>query len=318
MQGLFQLVGGGAGRFFQRRSRRSDQKIGLVLMHHEIAPTQGDPSRLVPALGADLFRAQLERLKRDYQVVALSEVVARAQDRSPGDPIPVAITFDDDLANHAAVAAPILEEFGFTATFFLCGNSLDGPSPFWWQDLQVILDREPDAWPKLRKKLADDWSWARVDGQVHDFTNTIESSRPQQHDAICARLRELAGDEVLDEGLPAQAVKDLAAGGFEIGFHTRHHYLLKMLDEQQLDREMQEGVPEIEEAIGGRLTTIAYPHAQGDLRIAEAAQRAGFELGFVCGQMPVTADQHPLLLGRVVGWVDAAGTFDWLLGRVAT
>jgi peptidoglycan/xylan/chitin deacetylase (PgdA/CDA1 family) len=316
---LMPLVGGRAGRLFQRRARRSDAPIGLVMLHHEIAPTQGDPGReLVPAMGAAVFRAQLERLKRDYEVVPLSEVVPRAQQRSAGELIPVAITFDDDLANHATVAAPILEEFGFTATFFLCGNSLAGPAPFWWQDLQVLLNRGPDAWPKLRQRLAEEWSWASLEGQISDFTNTIEASGLEQHNAISALLRELVGSEILDEGLSAQSVKDLVGAGFEVGFHTRHHYSLRMLDAEELEREMHEGVPELEEVTGQRPTTIAYPHAHADLRIAEAAQRAGFGLGFVAGHAATRADQHPLLRSRMIAGTAELGTFDWALGRVAS
>lgn len=315
---LFPLLAGGAGRLFQRRARRSDSPIGLALMHHEVAPEQGGPGELVPALGADLFRAQLEHLKRNYEVVPLRELVARAQNRSPGDPIPVAITFDDDLANHAKVAAPILEEFGFPATFFLCGNSLRGPSPFWWQDLQMILDQGPDAWSDLRRELAETWSWAGIDGKVSNFTDTIESSPPRQRDAIAARLHELAGPRPLDEGLSAEAVKSLVRGGFEIGFHTFHHYSLQALDADQLDLAMREGLDELADVAGYRPTSIAYPFARGDLRIADAAQRAGFELGFVAGHAPTRADQHPLLLARVIAWTDSRGVFDWALGRVTS
>jgi peptidoglycan/xylan/chitin deacetylase (PgdA/CDA1 family) len=290
-----------------------------VILHHEIAPTQGDGSReLVPALGQDLFRAQLEHLGKHYDVVPLQELRAEAGARSWGDRIPVALTFDDDLSRHLSVAAPILEEFGFPATFYLCGNSLRGSSPFWWQDLQVILNRGPEAVADMKRELAGEWSWARLNGRTEDLTDTIEASPPQQRDAIAARLRDLAGPDRLDDGLSAEDVKSLVGRGFEVGFHTRHHYSLQSLDAKSLDKAMQEGIDELEEAAGYRPTSIAYPYANADLRIAEAAERAGFQLGVIGKQIVATPDQHPLLVPRFVGWTDTIGTFVWGLGRVTS
>ena len=244
------------------------------------------------------------------------DLLARAEQRSAGDPLPVAITFDDDFSRHTTIAAPLLSEFGFRATFFLCGNTLEGPDPFWWQDLQVILNRDLDAWPKLRRRLAQDWQWAELEGQVSDFTNTMEAAPPKLRDEIAAKLREIAGDDVLDPGLRADEVRELARD-FDIGFHTRRHYRLETLEGKALDEAMREGLDELTEVVGHRPATIAYPHAKADLRVADAARGAGFELGFLVGDVPTTAAQHPLLLARVGGATDSLETFRWVLGQAA-
>jgi peptidoglycan/xylan/chitin deacetylase (PgdA/CDA1 family) len=290
----------------------------LVLMHHEIAPTQGNrAAELLPALGIEMFRAQLEHVGRHYEVVPLRELVKRADERSSGQPLPLALTFDDDLRGHASIAAPILEEFGFPATFFLSGNSLHGPSTFWWQDLQAILNQGTGALSKLQHELAKSWPWAGMEGRLVDLTSTIESLPPEQRDAVAARLHELAGTVPADEGLSAEAVKSISGRGFEIGFHTRRHYQLLTLDDDGLDRAMRDGVEELEELIGYRPIAIGYPHGKADLRVAEAARRAGFELGFKGVHAAASADQHPLLIERVVAWTDSLSSFAWALGRLA-
>lgn len=307
-----------AGRLFGRRSRRSGRAVGLVLMHHGLAEAHEDAATaLVPALGANVFRAQLEYLARRHEVVALRELPARMRERSAGERIPVAITFDDDLAAHRSIAAPILEEFGFPATFFLNGNTLEGPSAFWWQDLQTIVDRGPEAWTGLRDRLGEDWPWARLDASRQELIATIEASPREQRDAIAAVLRELAGGAPPDPGLPSAAVRELVERGFEIGSHTLRHYLLPTLDDRELERAMTDGLDELAAVTGYRPTAIAYPHGKADLRVADAALRAGFELGFTTGHAAATPEQHPLLIGRVVAHTDSVGSFAWALGRLA-
>ena len=301
-----------------RMTRRSANPVGLVLIHHEIAPSQGDPDReLLPALGADLFRAQLEHLAKRYDVVPLRDLRARAAERSAGDPLPVAITFDDDLANHARVAAPILAQFGFPATFFLCGRTLDGPSTLWPQDLQAVLDHSDDGLAEVQARLAKDWPWARQDARLVDLIQTIEALPPADRDAVAARLREMAGPTPIDEGLSAEAVARLARQGFEIGFHTFDHYALQTLDDRELERAMTEGRGRLAEAAGSPLRSIAYPHGRADLRVADAAREAGFERGLIGAHAATGPAQNPYLAARVVGWTETLDQFSWALARLA-
>ncbi len=203
MAELLSRVAGIGARPLARRARRSADAIGLILMHHGVARAPGNPGDLLPALGLNGFGAQLEHLSRHYEVVPLTALSSRVRARSPGEPLPVAITFDDDLACHTEIVAPALESFGFHATFFLTGATLEGPSAFWWQDMQAIRDRGPAAWTEMRRRLAEEWPWAGLESADGDLTLAIENSPPEQRDAISARLRELAGAEPLESGLPA-------------------------------------------------------------------------------------------------------------------
>ena len=311
------LGGKVAADLLRRRRRGSDLKVGLVVVHHEVAEEQGVPGRdVVPAQSKSIFEGQLEHLRRHYEVVPLGELIARAEARTGGDRVPVALTFDDDLSSHESLVAPLLEQFGFPATFFLNANTLQGPSPFWWQDLQAIADRGPAEWDRMQRELAKDWPWAALNGGVTQLANTIEATPPDQRDAVSARLRELAGSEIHDVGLPPAAVKNLTGAGFEIGVHTLRHYSLPTLDSKRLDEAMTEGVDALEQVVGYRPTAIGYPHGKADLRVAEAASRTGFELGAICAHGPAHPDQHPLLIDRITGWTDSVASFAWALSRL--
>jgi peptidoglycan/xylan/chitin deacetylase (PgdA/CDA1 family) len=109
----------------------------------------------------------------------------------------------------------------------------------------------------------------------------------------------LAGPDPPNAGLPRERIAALAAAGFGIGFHTRRHDILTQLDGLQLDRAMDEGRTELEQTAGRSIYAIAYPYGRTDRRVAAAARRAGFRIGFSIARCAVTPEAHPLVLGRL-------------------
>jgi peptidoglycan/xylan/chitin deacetylase (PgdA/CDA1 family) len=263
----------------------------VALVYHRVGDPPGDLSReLLPALASRLFAEQVRYLSSRYRVVPASRLLEAASERRRGEPFPVAITFDDDLRSHVETAAPILLRAGAPATFFLTGACLRGPHRFWWERLQEARDRNLDLGPLgIGGPGAD----------VHEFGRAIEALPPRRIDELDATLGRLVGADPPDAGLRAEHVAALVADGFAIGFHTRRHYRLPGLSAAELDAAMVEGRAALEEAAGGSLTTIAYPHGRADGRVAAAAQAAGFSAGFTGTPGPVTPASDPLLLCRV-------------------
>ena len=83
----------------------------------------------VPLAHADNFSRQLGLLRRTFEPVgpeALRAFLAGTwTPREPG----VILSFDDGLRSHAEVAAPLLEEFGFTGWFMVPGGFVATPPP---------------------------------------------------------------------------------------------------------------------------------------------------------------------------------------------
>lgn len=286
----------------ERAARLSGRRVGIALVYHRIGDPPGSLDReLLPALGSALFQAHVRHLSGRYRIVPASELVNATHERQRGDRFPVAITFDDDLASHARIAAPLLERAGAKATFFLCGASLHAPHAFWWERLQVAVNRgiDPSALP-VRSPTG-----GRPD--VHGLGRAIEDLPPHERDEVDAALQNLVGPEPVDAGLREDDVRRLVASGFEIGFHTLRHDRLPALDQEALARAMHEGRAELEVVVGRRLTAIAYPHGRADPRVAAAARAAGFVVGFTGRPEPVTLETHPLLLGRLAPSYDSVG-----------
>lgn len=286
---LLKLVGLPLAHLVRRAAELSSRRAGVALVYHRVGDPAGDPRcELLPALGSALFSAQVNHLARHYRVVVASQLLAAARTRRRGDPFPVAITFDDDLAAHAEVAAPILRAAGATATFFVSGASLGGPHRFWWERLQVAVDARLD--------LA---GIGHARGNIHDLGRQIQNMPPHERDEVDATLARLVGPDPEDSGLRADAVRRLVASGFEIGFHTRRHDLLTPLDDDRLRDAMRSGVGELADVVGTQIRTIAYPYGSAGARVAHAAREAGFEAGFTGSSGAVTERSDPLLLGRI-------------------
>jgi peptidoglycan/xylan/chitin deacetylase (PgdA/CDA1 family) len=99
----------------------------VFLMYHEIELPgrplcQSDPGYVRYILTYPTFRTQMQWLKQaGYRGLSIGEAL-----QNPGQ-LSVTITFDDGCETDLIAAAPVLEEFGFRATFYLTTGFLGKP-----------------------------------------------------------------------------------------------------------------------------------------------------------------------------------------------
>lgn len=91
-----------------------------ILMYHYIRDYQSETDQLGVQLSVtpQAFRRQLQSLRQaGYETISLSEFAAG---RLPSQPI--ILTFDDGYVDHYQNALPILQESGYTGTFFIVSD----------------------------------------------------------------------------------------------------------------------------------------------------------------------------------------------------
>jgi len=99
----------------------------VFLMYHELELPgrklcQSEPGYVRYTLPFDTFRGHLDWMKKSgFRGLNVSEAL-----RSPAEPS-VCITFDDGCETDRIAAAPLLGEFGFSATFYLTAGFLGTP-----------------------------------------------------------------------------------------------------------------------------------------------------------------------------------------------
>lgn len=122
---------------------------GNILVLHRV--NDYDPGELTTP--SHIFNEMLEELSRDWHVVPLQTLVKRIKRGTPMNARMVAITFDDGYKDNFTHAAPLLEKFGFPATFFVTSGYIGTARTFPW-DLNGPVKHELMTWSDVRELAA--------------------------------------------------------------------------------------------------------------------------------------------------------------------
>ena len=93
-------------------------------------------------------------------------------------------------------------------------------------------------------------------------------------------------------------IAELDKEGFEILSHTVTHAKLTDLNDADLETELNQSKQRLEQILGHNVTAVSYPHGACNARIHEAAQRAGYTMGFTISPEVVDHCPDPLCIGR--------------------
>lgn len=275
----------------------------VVLMYHRITDVGRDTYGL--AVSPERFAQQVEHLSSTGSVVPLSEVTA------PARALRIAITFDDGYADNAHTAAPLLEQAGLSATYFITTGRLGGRH-FWWDRLADGLLGGHPLPEGVDVTVGDRPLWV----SLGDATARAAAVR-----FLHRRLRPLPPDELagtVDALLVALGVPDpptdelsmtdgqlLELAGrshAEIGGHTRTHLQLGGQRPAVQAHEVGGSLDDLRTLLGRPVTTFAYPFgsalAVGDLAPG-LAREAGCTLACSTEHAPVTTRSDPYRLPRL-------------------
>ena len=124
--------------------------------------------------------------------------------------------------------------------------------------------------------------------------------------------------------LPEELRKLASIPGVTIGSHGRSHCHLTDCSEWELHREMSDSKHYLEDLIGQPVTSISYPYGDVDIRVRDATQEAGYEIG-TCSRFDINRPgRDKLLLNRCVILCDDTprllhqklrGDWDWFRWR---
>ena len=133
--------------------------------------------------------------------------------------------------------------------------------------------------------------------------------------------------EQMDGFLSPSELKQLAQSpGATIGAHSRSHCNLTQCGKEELRAELEDSKHYLEDLIGLPVTSLAYPYGATNMRVRDAAQCAGYEIG-TCSRFDINrVGRDALTLNRCVILCDDSprvirqklqGDWDWYRLRSA-
>jgi peptidoglycan/xylan/chitin deacetylase (PgdA/CDA1 family) len=252
----------------------------LALVYHRVDPDGSAPPAVVPSLHEALFRRQVEALGELGEIVPLAELPG---ERDRQRQVRFALTFDDDYDTHAERVLPVLSGLGVPATFFLSGRSLHGLGPYWFEALESLIHDHGVAGAAERLGVSA--------GTPTELA--VACQRDPRRQLLLERAAERpAGHLRYDQ------IKELAAATMTIGFHTLHHRALTALHDDARGQALTEGRRELASVAGQPLRLFAYPHGDGEQRVASRVRAAGYTAAWTGVPNAMRPGDDPFLLGR--------------------
>ncbi len=282
-----------------------------VLIFHRVLPI---PDPLFPGeIDAAMFSLICGWLRNWCQVLPLPEAMRRLGNGS----LPrraCAITFDDGYADNRTVAMPILQAHGLSATFFIASGFLDGGRM--WNDTVIEalratrlpqLDLRELPGPAVFAAPLPTGSIPQRRAAIEQLLQQLKYLPGAQRVAATERIAELA--QVVPPTnlmMTTQQLRELHAGGMQIGAHTVTHPILARLDPSVAFEEMVTGKLRLEHLLDAPVPLFAYPNGKPgtdySANTVALARSAGFEAAFSTAWGAATRGSDVFQVPRFTPW----------------
>lgn len=303
------------------------QARAAILMYHQVCDRESDPWEL--AVHPDHFHAQLGYLRKNFNVVSMSELangIAKQKVRKT-----VAITFDDGFKDNYTNAAPLLDYHDLPATFYVATSAMEQEYVYWWDALQEIifesevlparLDILIDSTPVHFEFKSDSTLTSKIANQNRAWNyhlpipnervalymllwHHIKPLAYAQQTEVLSAIRQWAAHEVLmNADAVTMSVREMQMLSenplFNIGAHSVHHAMLSQQTPAEQAYEVKESKNQIEKWLGKPVNGFAYPYGNYSPTIQALLKEAGFEYAVSTEQKAVTREDDPFALPRL-------------------
>jgi len=286
-------------------------KVLTVLTYHRVSDTvaPGFDPEVVDATPR-VFEQQLLELQRYFTLVDTRDLDAwRGGGELPANP--AMVTFDDGYRDNHDVVLPILQRRRAKAVFFIASQYIADRRVFWWEHVNRALteSRRPEV--KLTYPAPLSFPLGSLVKQRLAIGNLLRRLKQEPAVDMARFLEELyaacglpfgsAEERKLADALLMSwdQVRALHAAGMDVQSHSHAHRVLQTLPPEALAEDLTAARTSLEEALGKKVTALAYPTGKpirGDAELRQAVRTAGFRYGFTVDRL--------VPLSRVEDWLD--------------
>jgi len=244
-----------------------------------------DPN--VFSCSAEQFSLQLEFYKENFTVITLTEALALITKNEILDKKYVLITFDDGYIDNYTLAMPILMEHGLSALFHLPSDYVESTIVPWWDEIAYMVKHTKQTTLKFGKYPKISLTSFKINKTIRLIMNDVKHDSRDMLEKVEELRQKLACELDATKEAPNLfvnwlQVQEMVDKGMFIGSHTRSHRILSHLSIEEQIQEMRLSKEIIENKIGNKILSIAYPVGNKDSFTKETCHAAK-SLGYQCG-----------------------------------
>jgi peptidoglycan/xylan/chitin deacetylase (PgdA/CDA1 family) len=253
----------------------------LILYGHRLT---GDWEGYLHGLRPDWFAEQIAYLTRHYEVISLSTLVSCYEQRKPVPHNSVVLTFDDGFRDNLEQGLPVLRRYGVPATIFVVTGSMTTGELPWSQRLGYMIQkttRPSLVFDQVRKEPFPLRTPAeRRAAFLAVREPLIAAPRERREEAIHRIRTELEVEPPGDRMLSWENLRELMAGGVEIGAHTYSHPLLGRIPAEEARWEMEKSRDDLREHLGIERPPFCFPAGSCTAPLVQMVKALGFRSVF--------------------------------------
>ena len=294
-----------------------------ILTYHRVVNPEETSYPLQPGMYVrpEHFAMQMEILSREWNVVALDELLLLLRDRKSAPERAVALTFDDGWADWHRNVLPVLTRFSLPATFFLATSFIGGSEFFWTDKAALAVNRLIRA--KEKAALLDALRAPETldAGMQADIARLLQAKgrtdEEAEVDVIIEKLKSLPPDErsrALEKllALSSEAgaappervflswdeVQEMAESGCRFGSHSHRHRSFAELNETELADEIENSLQTLQSKGLSPSPVFCYPGGYYNERSQQVLAEKGIRFA-VTTERTSDTDCRPALFGRI-------------------
>lgn len=219
-------------------------------------------------LPLDDFVSFLTEVTNAGTAVSMDQIVAAHESGSALPKHSFAVTFDDGFENNASVAAPVLDDLGVPATFYVTTGFVGSESRSWTDEIEAALEQSGAVQLEgLTHDIDGYYASAHEKITLMDRIRTyVKGDSSVDPYEFAARVIAKAGrpthsfDHDLDAKLGWDQLRALAEHPlFTIGGHSHTHRSLAFLSDEDLEDEISRSIRLLTEATKREITHYSYP-----------------------------------------------------------
>jgi len=235
-------------------------------------------------ISTELFDIQMKIVASYFNPLPLSEAVERLKSGTLPSHA-VCVTFDDGYLDNITEALPVLKKYNISATFFIAASFLD--DGIMWNDAVIESIRNVTTeYFDLTDIGLENYrmtNWQEKNHAKHKILSALKYKQLAERNKLIQHVIRKSGHDVANNlMMSSKQVKELFDQGMEIGGHTINHPILAKISDHESIKEIKDGKKQLEDMIGERITSFAYPNGRPNQDYFQQHARIVRNAGFTC------------------------------------